>query len=304
MLAALFLANLREKHREIPVVNFIDHKTRRLELGEQIWDALLEHGVFEIQNGFPASEIDVAYDAAHRLFSLSDYAKLKSNVQVLQNHRPNGETEERQVYVYSPRLGSLAELAEQFDSVHFECANLSLLVLQLIAKKMGLDPRYFTERCNRHSQHHLTFLETHHVPCTHGSAHQHSSEHPHTDIPLLVLSLNRKNHPPFKLSPHSKKDKHWTEVNPDDYSITCMFGELMAKWVGTQFSPRLQKELAPQDPCPAYDLVMYSFCPDDNVDVPGTSQTVGEWMEEQYDQQKSAFPNQMIDWPFKKHRGD
>ncbi|CAN5328192.1 hypothetical protein BH10PSE18_BH10PSE18_24340 [soil metagenome] len=146
--------------REIRVIDLADFENRRAEIADQLWDASIDVGFFQLKNhGVPLAQMREAFAMSEAFFALPDSVKAQyplarnagweSRAQV----RPStGTADQKESYqITRPRMAGLYPSDDELPGfkptmLAFEQASwaVGMRVLSCFADKLGFDREFFT----------------------------------------------------------------------------------------------------------------------------------------------------------------
>lgn len=162
---------------EIPVVDLSLASTQATETASALVKAFSEIGFVYLRNhGIPAKQVSDIVDITQKFFNLPQDTKMKylrgednfgyvqMEMESLNPERPHGDLKE--AFNFTPTTNQrwpeteVPRMREELEAFWDSCAGLSLQVLELTARGLGLDPEAFTK------YHHLVRGNTEHVNTT------------------------------------------------------------------------------------------------------------------------------------------
>lgn len=239
-------------HRRIRCIDLSDFDRRKTEITEQLWDAAVDVGFFQIaQHGIAADDIRATFAAAREFFALPEETKAQypfdksrncgweSKAQV----RPSvGTPDQKESYqITRPRMDGLwptaAELGGfQENMLRFEdqCRLVAMRVLSCFADRLGFDADFFTRAHDPAQETYQSTLRMlHYFPVEKGG-----EERPglwragaHTDFDCLTLLFQQEGQGGLQVCPGRETDaQEWTPVPPSESVITCNIGDMLMRW--------------------------------------------------------------------------
>lgn len=238
--------------REVRRIDLTDFERRKAEIADQLWDAAVDVGFFQLENhGIDLAEVREAFEATARFFALPDAIKAQyplkkgcnagweSRAQV----RPStGTPDQKESYqITLPHMGELwpgeDELAGfQATMLDFErkCRELGMKVLSCFADKLGFDSDFFTRAHDPASagyQSTLRLLHYYAIPPEAREALGLWRAGAHTDFCCLTLLFQRAGQGGLQVCPGKEMDgQAWTSIEPADEVITCNIGDMLMRW--------------------------------------------------------------------------
>ncbi len=284
--------------REIRVIDLSDFDARRSEIDDQIWDAASDAGFFQVSNhGIPDHEIDRAFALTEAFFALEDGDKARSTRppgsnsgwEALTQKRPStGTLDQKESYQLTRsqmdrlQLWPDDELVPSFRPtlLAFEEANwaLAMRLLGCLARKLGFDDHFFTERHDPTSPEYQSTLRLlHYFPVEPDVA-----DGPlwragaHTDYDCLTLLHQRPGQYGLQVCPGadgqeavaSDEPLRWTVIEPTAGTITCNIGDMLMRW-SDGLLPSTIHRVAMPDPAaqtgPRYSIAYFAQADRDAV---------------------------------------
>lgn len=245
-----------ETLREVRVIDLADFETRRAEIADQLWDAAVDVGFFQLKNhGIPLAAVHEAFDMTKHFFALPEATKARhplkkglnagweSRAQV----RPStGTPDQKESYqITRPHMEGLwpgeAELpAFQATMLAFEAQarEVAMKVLSCFALKLGFDEGFFTRAHDPSSPHYQSTLRMLHyfaIDPAQRDALGLWRAGAHTDFDCLTLLFQRTGQGGLQLLPgKDMASQAWTSIVPNDEFITCNIGDMLMRWSDDQ----------------------------------------------------------------------
>ncbi len=238
--------------RQVRQIDLSDFQNRKSEIADQLWDASIDVGFFQLVNhGIPLQRIRQAFAMSERFFGLPNEVKAQyphskaDNVgwENMAQIRPSvGTPDQKESYqITLPRMTHLwpteAELPNfKKDMVEFEgmCWQVATQVLSCFAFKLGFEEDFFTKAHNPQLPDYQSTLRLlHYYALTpkqlstlglwRGGAH--------TDFDCLTLLFQRPEQGGLEVCPgKDMEDQSWTPVPPIEEVITCNIGDMLMRW--------------------------------------------------------------------------
>lgn len=252
--------------RVIPLIDLADFDARRAEITEQLWQAAVDCGFFQLKNhGIPVYVIEDAFAMAENFFALPDSEKGKypligstnsgweSRVQV----RPStGTADQKESYqITRPRMKDLwpAEALPAFRNtmLGFESQawQVGMQVLSCFADKLGFDRAFFSRAHDPGSPYYQSTLRLLHYFAT--DAHYNVDKTlwragAHTDFDCLTLLFQRTGQDGLQVCPGREALSHaWTPVIAETGLITCNIGDMLMRWSDDSLKSTLHRVKMP-----------------------------------------------------------
>ncbi len=240
--------------REIRVIDMSDFDNRRAEIADQLWDAAVDVGFFQLANhGVPMAQIREAFAMSERFFALPTEVKaqypLSRNAgwESLAQVRPStGTPDQKESYqITRPRMAGLYPSEEELPGFRetmlaFEQASwaVGMKVLSCFADKLGFERDFFTRAHDPSSETYQSTLRLLHYyaipPAAQGSLDLWRAG-AHTDFDCLTLLYQRENQGGLQVCPGKDYESQaWTSIPPREDLITCNIGDMLMRWSDDQ----------------------------------------------------------------------
>ncbi|WPB56186.1 isopenicillin N synthase family dioxygenase [Xylophilus sp. GOD-11R] len=238
--------------REIRRIDLRDFETRKHEIADQLWDAAIDVGFFQIEHhGIDLDEVREAFAMTERFFALPDAVKAQYPLKKAWNVgweskaqvRPStGTPDQKESYqITRPHMEGLwpsdAELAGfQATMLDFEAKAwaVGMKVLSCFAYKMGFDDEFFTrahEPSKASYQSTLRLLHYYAIPAEFQDKLGLWRAGAHTDFDCLTLLFQRPGQGGLQVCPGKEMEaQEWTSIEPDERVITCNIGDMLMRW--------------------------------------------------------------------------
>ncbi|MCZ2497847.1 isopenicillin N synthase family oxygenase [Xylophilus sp. Kf1] len=238
--------------REIRRIDLRDFAARKAEIADQLWDAAIDVGFFQIEHhGIDLEEVRNAFAMTERFFALPDAVKaqypLKKALNVgweskAQVRPSTGTPDQKESYqITRPHMEGLwpsdAELAGfQATMLAFEarCWTVGMQVLSCFAYKLGFDDEFFTRAhapTQASYQSTLRLLHYYAIPAEYHDKLGLWRAGAHTDFDCLTLLFQRPGQGGLQVCPGKEMDaQQWTSIEPDERLITCNIGDMLMRW--------------------------------------------------------------------------
>lgn len=254
--------------REIRRIDLSRFEDRRAEIADQIWDAALDVGFFQLVNhGITLEEIGAAFAMTERFFALPTEVKARYPLKKALNAgwesraqvRPStGTPDQKESYqITRPHMHDLwpsevelpafRELMLGFERKSWE---VGMRVLSCFALKLGFDDRFFTRAHDQDKpsyQSTLRLLHYYAIPPEEQDKLDLWRAGAHTDFDCLTLLYQRQNQGGLEVCPGKEMDaQEWTPVPPDGEVITCNIGDMLMRWSDDQLPSNFHRVKNPQ----------------------------------------------------------
>jgi isopenicillin N synthase-like dioxygenase len=258
----------KTKARKVPVVDLSNFEARKQEIADQLWNASVEMGFFQLANhGIPQAQIDEAFEMMARFFALPHESKAKlpllkgtnSGWEYQSQVRPSTGTADRKesYQITPPRMKVLWPSGDELPGfkaamLAFERANwaVSMKVLSCFALKLGFKPDFFTECHDPLSPEYQSTLRLlHYMPMLDAKPEDYKAWRAgaHTDFDCLTLLHQRVGQGGLQLCPGKESDElEWTDVEPLAGLITCNIGDMLMRWSDDKLQSTLHRVRMPR----------------------------------------------------------
>lgn len=252
--------------REIPLIDLADFDARRGEITEQLWQAAVDCGFFQLKNhGIPVYVIEDAFAMAETFFALPDSEKgryplvgatnsgWESKVQV----RPStGTADQKESYqITRPRMQQLwpADALPQFRNTMLgfesQCWQVGMQVLSCFADKLGFARNFFSVAHDPAASTYQSTLRLLHYFAVDGRYNVDKTlwrAGAHTDFDCLTLLFQRTGQDGLQVCPGKEALSHeWTPVKAETGLITCNIGDMLMRWSDDQLKSTLHRVKMP-----------------------------------------------------------
>ncbi len=247
-----------EVARAIPVIDLADADARRHDIDDQLWQAAVEVGFFQVVNhGIDQADIDDAFQRSAALFALPAACKARwalppgtnAGWEYKSQVRPStGTTDQKESYQITRSrmdrhdlwpadadLPGFRAAMERFETQNWA---LAMRVLASFARRLGFIEAFFTER---HDPTEPTYQSTlrllHYLPmdtaqlAALGDGFWRAGAH--TDFDCLTLLHQVPGQHGLQVSGGRDSDGDevaWTPVAPSAGSVTCNIGDMLVRW--------------------------------------------------------------------------
>lgn len=239
-----------ETEREIRIIDLSDFETRKYEIAEQLWQAAVEIGFFQLKNhGIPQEDIDKAFAITEKFFALPENIKAKyplsrnAGWESRSQIRPSVKTpDQKESYqITRPRMTNLWPSDNELmnfknDMLKFEyqCWQVGMKVLSCFAYKLGFDSDFFTIAHDPSKEEYQSTLRMlHYYPIGEASKDNIGlwRAGAHTDFDCLTLLFQREGQGGLQVCPGKDMESQaWTSITPYSDIITCNIGDMLMRW--------------------------------------------------------------------------
>ncbi|MPW45188.1 isopenicillin N synthase family oxygenase [Acinetobacter guerrae] len=239
-----------ETQREVRIIDLSDFEDRKYEIADQLWDAAVEIGFFQVSNhGIPQAEINHAFGLAEQFFALPREVKAQyplnrnSGWESKAQIRPSTKTpDQKESYqITRPRMSNLwptqQELPDFKDQVlNFEsqCWSVGMKILSCFAYKMGFSEDFFTLAHDPSKETYQSTLRMLHYFAVDPALKDELGlwrAGAHTDFDCLTLLFQQKGQGGLQVCPGKEmENRAWTSIEPRDDLITCNIGDMLMRW--------------------------------------------------------------------------
>ena len=245
-----------EAAREVRVIDLADFEHRHAEIADQLWDAAVDVGFFQLANhGIALEKVREAFAMTERFFALPDAVKARhplkkglnagweSRAQV----RPStGTPDQKESYqITRPHMEGLwpgEEVLPGFQQtmLAFEAQawGVAMRVLSCFAVKLGFAREFFTAAHDPSQPDYQSTLRMLHYFAVDPALRDQMGlwrAGAHTDFDCLTLLFQRSGQGGLQLLPGKDMDTQaWTSITPADELITCNIGDMLMRWSDDQ----------------------------------------------------------------------
>lgn len=245
-----------EAAREVRVIDLADFEHRHAEIADQLWDAAVDVGFFQLANhGIALEKVREAFAMTERFFALPDAVKARhplkkglnagweSRAQV----RPStGTPDQKESYqITRPHMEGLwpgEEVLPGFQQtmLAFEAQawTVAMRVLSCFAVKLGFARAFFTAAHDPSQPDYQSTLRMLHYFAVDPALREQMGlwrAGAHTDFDCLTLLFQRSGQGGLQLLPGKDMDTQaWTSIKPADELITCNIGDMLMRWSDDQ----------------------------------------------------------------------
>ncbi|WP_130802241.1 isopenicillin N synthase family dioxygenase [Acinetobacter ihumii] len=239
-----------ETQREVRIIDLSDFEQRKHEIADQLWDAAVEIGFFQVSNhGIPQAEIQHAFGLAEQFFALPRDVKAQyplnrnagweSKAQI----RPSTKTpDQKESYqITRPRMTNLWPTQQELPDfkaqvLNFEsqCWSVGMKILSCFAYKMGFSEDFFTLAHDPSKETYQSTLRMLHYFAVDPALKDELGlwrAGAHTDFDCLTLLFQQKGQGGLQVCPGKEmENRAWTSIEPREDLITCNIGDMLMRW--------------------------------------------------------------------------
>jgi isopenicillin N synthase-like dioxygenase len=240
------------RQREVRVIDLADFDARRAEIADQLWDAAVDVGFFQLKNhGIAPAAVTEAFAMTERFFALPEAVKARHPLKKQLNAgwesraqvRPStGTPDQKESYqITRPHMAGLwpgdAELPGfEATMLGFErqAWQVGMQVLSSFATKLGFADDFFTTAHDPAKASYQSTLRLLHYFAIDPAQRDRLGlwrAGAHTDFDCLTLLFQRAGQGGLQLLPGKDADSQaWTPIEPADDLITCNIGDMLMRW--------------------------------------------------------------------------
>ena len=272
-----------EARREVRIIDLADFEQRRDRIAEELWDAAVDVGFFQLANhGIAPADIDEAFAMTQRFFALPDDLKARhplkkglnagweSRAQV----RPStGTPDQKESYQITrphmqglwPEDAGLPGFQARMLAFEAQAWAVAMRVLSCFATRLGFEREFFTDAHDPASPQYQSTLRMLHYyaidPAQRAGLGLWRAG-AHTDFDCLTLLFQRKGQGGLQLLPGKDIDSQaWTSIEPADELITCNIGDMLMRWSDDQLPSNFHRVRNPgpdEYQGPRYSLAFFA----------------------------------------------
>lgn len=254
--------------REIPVIDLSDFENRKHEIADQLWQASVEIGFFQVYNhGIAQADIDLAFDTAWRLFALPQEVKaqypmpkgVNAGWEFKAQVRPStGTPDNKESYqITRPEMTNLWPSEKELPGfkeimLGFEAQNwqLGMRILSCFALKMGFAEDFFAKAHDPSSSAYQSTLRLIHYMSMEDAKpedFQFWRAGAHSDFDCLTILHQKEGEGGLQVCPgKDAATGQWTDVPPRNGYITCNIGDMLMRWSDDQLQSTLHRVRMPR----------------------------------------------------------
>ena len=245
-----------EAARDVRVIDLSDFEARHAEIADQLWDAAVDVGFFQLSHhGIALDSVREAFAMTERFFALPDAVKARhplkkglnagweSRAQV----RPStGTPDQKESYQITrphmdglwPGEEALAGFQQTMLAFEAQAWTVAMRVLSCFAFKMGFAREFFTAAHDPTRADYQSTLRMLHYYAVDPALRDQLGlwrAGAHTDFDCLTLLFQRSGQGGLQLLPGKDMDSQaWTSIKPADELITCNIGDMLMRWSDDQ----------------------------------------------------------------------
>jgi isopenicillin N synthase-like dioxygenase len=243
-----------EARREVRVIDMSDFERRRAEIADQLWDAAVDVGFFQLKNhGIALADTREAFAMTERFFALPDAVKARHPLQKRLNAgwesraqvRPStGTPDQKESYqITRPHMAREKLWPGEAELPGFEATMLgferqawqvAMRVLSCFALKLGFADDFFTTAHDPVRPDYQSTLRLLHYFAIDPAERDRLGlwrAGAHTDFDCLTLLFQRSGQGGLQLLPGKEMESQaWTSIEPADELITCNIGDMLMRW--------------------------------------------------------------------------
>ncbi|WP_409068199.1 isopenicillin N synthase family dioxygenase [Agrobacterium vitis] len=254
--------------RDVPVIDLADFDNRKAEIADQLWEASVGIGFFQVYNhGIPQQDIDAAFETAWSFFELPAEVKAQYPMPKGTNAgwefkaqvRPStGTPDNKESYqITRPMMGGLWPSEEELPDfkekmLRFERQNweLGMRILSCFALKMGFAEDFFTKAHDpASSEYQSTQRLIHYMSMEHAKPEDFEfwRAGAHSDFDCLTILHQKEGEGGLQVCPgKDAASGEWTDVPPKNGYITCNIGDMLMRWSDDQLQSTLHRVRMPR----------------------------------------------------------
>ncbi|MGV2126616.1 isopenicillin N synthase family dioxygenase [Agrobacterium vitis] len=254
--------------RDVPVIDLADFDNRKAEIADQLWEASVGIGFFQVYNhGIPQQDIDAAFETAWSFFELPAEVKAQYPMPKGTNAgwefkaqvRPStGTPDNKESYqITRPMMDGLWPSEEELpdfkeNMLRFERQNweLGMRILSCFALKMGFAEDFFTKAHDpASSEYQSTQRLIHYMSMEHAKPEDFEfwRAGAHSDFDCLTILHQKEGEGGLQVCPgKDAASGEWTDVPPKNGYITCNIGDMLMRWSDDQLQSTLHRVRMPR----------------------------------------------------------
>ncbi|WP_420360366.1 isopenicillin N synthase family dioxygenase [Agrobacterium vitis] len=254
--------------RDVPVIDLADFDNRKAEIADQLWEASVGIGFFQVYNhGIPQQDIDAAFETAWSFFELPAEVKAQYPMPKGTNAgwefkaqvRPStGTPDNKESYqITRPMMGGLWPSEEELpefkeNMLRFERQNweLGMRILSCFALKMGFAEDFFTKAHDpASSEYQSTQRLIHYMSMENAKPEDFEfwRAGAHSDFDCLTILHQKEGEGGLQVCPgKDAASGEWTDVPPKNGYITCNIGDMLMRWSDDQLQSTLHRVRMPR----------------------------------------------------------
>jgi isopenicillin N synthase-like dioxygenase len=254
--------------RPIRRIDLTDFESRKAEIADELWDAAVDVGFFQIINhGIDIEAVRGAFAMSAAFFALPADVKanypleksLNSGWEFKSQIRPSiGVPDEKESYqITLPNMAGLwpsDEVLEGFNTtiMDFErqCWELAMRVLSCFAVKLDFPSDFFAIAHDPEAADYQSALRLLHyfaIPEEARGVDAPWRAGAHTDFDVLTLLFQQEGQGGLQVLPGREMESEaWTPVTPSEDAITCNIGDMLMRWSDDQLPSNFHRVRGPR----------------------------------------------------------
>ncbi len=252
--------------RAVPVIDLADFDARRAEITEQLWNAAVDVGFFQLaSHGLPLAQVRETFAMSERFFALPEAVKAQypfarnAGWESLAQVRPStGVPDQKESYqITRPRMAGLFPSEDELPGfkqtmLAFESASwaVGMKVLSCFAERLGFERDFFTRAHDPASENYQSTLRLLHyyaIPPVVQDKLEYVRGGAHTDFNCLTLLYQREGQGGLQVCPGKEFEaQEWTSVPPREELITCNIGDMLMRWSDDRLLSNFHRVRNPQ----------------------------------------------------------
>ncbi|HTR87476.1 MAG TPA: 2-oxoglutarate and iron-dependent oxygenase domain-containing protein [Reyranella sp.] len=256
--------------RRIPRIDLGDFERRKKEITEELWEASVEIGFFQVVNhGIPNAHIARAFAMTEKFFALPDAEKarhplikrLNSGWESRAQVRPStGTADQKESYQITrphmepnalwPAPGLLPDFKDTMLGFESEAWAVGMKILSCFADRLGFASDFFTRAHDPAVAQYQSTLRMLHYFAVDPALHDRPDlwrAGAHTDWDCLTLLFQQPGQGGLQVCPGKDREARlWTPIEPDEGVITCNIGDMLMRWSDDQLQSTFHRVKNPQ----------------------------------------------------------
>ncbi|MFI5808331.1 isopenicillin N synthase family dioxygenase [Streptomyces sp. NPDC051561] len=245
-------AGTERTDREIRRIDLSDFEDRREEITQQLWDAAVEVGFFQIHHhGIDLAAVRRAFATTRDFFALPEETKAQYTLRKGLNAgwesktqvRPSiGTPDQKESYQITrpymdelwPTDTELAGFRETMLGFEAQCWEVAMRVLSCFADRLGFARDFFADAHDPSQDSYRSALRMLHyfaVPEEARGGLGLWRAGAHTDFDCLTLLFQQEGQGGLQVCPGKEAQaQEWTPITPSEDAITCNIGDMLMRW--------------------------------------------------------------------------
>lgn len=258
-----------EAAREVRVIDLSNFEARHAEIADQLWDAAVDVGFFQLANhGIPLDQVREAFAMTERFFALPDAVKARHRLKQGLNAgwesraqvRPStGTPDQKESYQITrphmdglwPDEAALAGFHATMLAFEAQAWTVAMRVLSCFAVKLGFAREFFTAAHDPSAADYQSTLRMLHYYAVDPALRDQLGlwrAGAHTDFDCLTLLFQRAGQGGLQLLPGKDMESQaWTSITPADELITCNIGDMLMRWSDDQLPSNFHRVKNPAE---------------------------------------------------------